>query len=84
MIKNRDEPINPSNEVCEEFDDDLAKYVPKFYPTGGLTKLELSAIENHAQLIRYVQRAQITSKEAAELSISHAESLFDELDRRKR
>lgn len=33
------------------------------------------AIENHAQLIRFVNRKEITSDEAAQLSVNHAVAL---------
>lgn len=44
------------------------------YP--GLTKRELTAIENHAQLIRFVHRGQMTSEAAAALAVKHADALF--------
>jgi hypothetical protein len=47
----------------------------------GMTLLQLAAIENHAQLIRFVQRDQMTSKDAAELAVSHACHLMDALKR---
>lgn len=35
-----------------------------------------AAIENHAQLVRYVQRDQSTSEYTAALSVSHAQALI--------
>lgn len=36
-------------------------------------------IEAHAQLIRFVQRGQMTSEEAAQLSVAHGDALVEGL-----
>lgn len=48
----------------------------------GLTKRELISIENHAQLIRFVVREQMTSEFAASLAAKHADALIAELEKR--
>jgi hypothetical protein len=46
---------------------------------NGLTKREVFALENHAQMIRYVHRKALTSEQAAVLAVSHADALLKEL-----
>jgi hypothetical protein len=46
-----------------------------------LTRREQFANENHAQMIRFVQRGQISSDDAAKLSVVHADALIAELDK---
>ena len=45
-----------------------------------LTPFGRAVIENHAQLIRFVQRKQMTSDEAAKLAIEHAVALLDAVE----
>lgn len=42
-----------------------------------LTKVELAAIENHAQLVRFVVRGEMNSAQSAALAKAHAIALFD-------
>jgi hypothetical protein len=43
---------------------------------------ELIAIETHAQLARFVVRRQMTSEDAAKISMAHAEALTKELQKK--
>lgn len=68
--------------MSQKSEDELKQFAyPSFqhFQANGLTKRELSAIENHAQLLRFVVREQMTSEQAARLAINHADALFEEL-----